>query len=110
MAAPIVTKEYREELGEQDDEGYYVYQYRQWVYRFDLDGRNYGASVYTDQPRVAVVMGEDGTRHPQYEEDLRVIGENLRDEAGIRTILTYGGRRLERALVFGWRRLLPPLG
>jgi hypothetical protein len=110
VGAPIVKKEYHEDLGEQDDEGYYDYEYRYWVYLFDLEGRNYRARIYTHSPREADIMGLDGTRHPQYEEDLRVMGDYLRDEAGIRTILTLRGRRggFEPTLVFGWRRLLRP--
>lgn len=109
--APIVKKEYREDLGEQDDEGYYDYEYRYWVYSFDLDGRNYRARIYTDLPKEADVMGLDGTRHPEHEEDLRVIGAYLRDEAGIRTILTLGGRSggFQPTLSYGWRRWLRTL-
>ena len=90
MTEPLVTKEYCEDLGERDDEGYYDYAYRYWVYSFSLDGRNYRARIYTDTPGEADVMGTDETRHRQYEEDLRVIGTYLRGEAGIRTILTLG--------------------
>jgi hypothetical protein len=107
----IVRKEYCEDLGEQDEDGYYDYAYRYWVYWFDLDGRTYRARIYTDEPREADVMDLDGTRHPEYEEDLRIIGAYLRDEAKIRTILTLGGRkggfeptlRYRPALRF-WRR------
>jgi hypothetical protein len=92
VAAPVVKKEYREDLGEQDADGYYDYEYRYWVYWFDLDGRNYRARVYTDTPKQADIDGMDGTRHPQYDEDLRVIGAYLRDEAGIRKV-THGSER-----------------
>jgi hypothetical protein len=59
--------------------------------RFDLDGRHYRARIYTDTPDEADVMGTDGTRHPQHEEDLRVIDAYLRNEVGVRTVLTLGG-------------------
>ena len=90
VADPIVTKEYRKDLGEQDDQGYYDYAYRYWAYFFDLDGRNYTARIYTDTPEEANVMGADGTRHPQYEDDLRAIGTYLHREAAVSTILTLG--------------------
>jgi hypothetical protein len=91
VAEPVVTKEYFEDLGEQDDEGYYDYAYRYWVYSFDLDGRHYRARIYTDTPDEADVMGTDGTRHPEHEDDLRVISAYLRSEVGVRTVLTLGG-------------------
>jgi hypothetical protein len=44
-------------------------------------------------------MGMDGTRHPEHDDDLRAIGEYLRHEAGVRTILTLGsGGGFEPAL------------
>lgn len=90
MAELAVTKEYFEDLGERDDEGYYDFAYRYWVYSFDLDGRHYRARIYTDTPDEADVMGTDGTRHPEQEDDLRVIRAYLRDEVGVRTMLTLG--------------------
>ena len=90
MAEPVVTKEYFEDLGERDDEGYYDYAYRYWVYWFDLDGRHYRARIYTDMPDEADVMGTDETRHPEHDDDLRVIRAYLRDEVGVRTMLTLG--------------------
>ena len=33
-----VSKEYREDLGEQDDEGYCDFEYRYWWYAFEVDG------------------------------------------------------------------------
>src|SRR4051794_4365539 len=88
VADPIVTKEYREDLGEQDDQGYYDDAFRYWAYFFDLDGRNDTAGIYTDTPEKANVMGAGGTRHPQYEDDLRAIGTYLYREAAVSTILT----------------------
>jgi hypothetical protein len=93
MIVPTVKKEYREDLGERDADGYYDYEYRYWAYSFNLDGRNYGATVYTHTPKEAYVNGMDGTRHPEHEDDLRIVGAYLRDEAGIRTIRTLGGRK-----------------
>jgi hypothetical protein len=90
VTEPIVSKEYFEDLGEQDDQGLYDFEYRYWVYRFELDGRTYRARIYTDTPDEADVLGLDGTRHPEYDEDLRTIGAYLRREAGVRTILTLG--------------------
>ena len=90
MTELTVAREYLEDLGEQDDEGYYEYEYRYWIYRFSLDGRNYRARIYTHSPEEADVLGTDGTRHAQYEEDLRMIAAFLRREAGVRTILTVG--------------------
>jgi len=90
VADSVVTREYVEDLGEQDAEGFYDYAYRFWLYRFDLDGRRYRARIYTDDPEEANVMDTDGTRHPEYDADLRAIAEYLRREAGVRTILTLG--------------------
>lgn len=81
MPELIVTKEYREDIV--DNDGNFDEEYRYWDYSFDLDGRNYRARIYTDRPREANVFGLDGTRHPEHEEDLRIIGTYLRDEAGI---------------------------
>ena len=101
MAEPVVTKQYFEDLGEQDDEGLYDYAYRYWAYWFDLDGRHYRARIYTDTPDEADVMGLDGTRHSQHDDDLQTIGAYLRREAGVRTILTLGaGGGFEPALRF----------
>ena len=73
MAAPVVTKEYREDLGIRNEDGYYEYAYRYWVYWFDLDGRRYRARVYTDSPDEADVM-HLGLRSAQYEQDVQTIG------------------------------------
>ena len=97
-----MTKEYCEDLGERDSEGYYDYAYCYWVYWFDLDGRNYRARIYTDTPEEADVMEMDATRHSQWADDLRVIGEYLRGDAGVRTILTLGSSGgFEPTLKFG---------
>jgi len=85
-----VSKEYREDLGEQDDEGYRDFEYRYWWYAFEVDGRNYVARIYTDTPEEADVMEADGTRHPEYADDLQTIAAYLRREAAVRTLLTIG--------------------
>ena len=86
VGEPVVTKEFREDLGTKDDEGTYDYAYRYWVYWFDLDGRKYRARVYTDSPEEASVMNLDSGRPTQYRDDLQTIGDYMRREAGIRTI------------------------
>jgi hypothetical protein len=90
MARPVVTKEYREDLGTKDADGFYEYEYRYWVYWFDLDGRRYRARIYTDTADDADVMELDGGRRTDFEDDVRTIGEYLRQEAGVRTISTLG--------------------
>ena len=64
---------------------------RYWGYAFEIDGRNYGARIWDDTPDEADVLDEDGTRHAEYDDDLRAIGEYLNREAHVRTILTLGG-------------------
>ncbi len=32
---PVVRKEYHEDLGTKDEEGYYDFAYRYWIYWFD---------------------------------------------------------------------------
>lgn len=90
MADLIVSKEYREDLGEQDEDGYYDFEYRYWWYTMEIDGRNYVARIYTDEPAEADVMEVDGTRHPEYQDDLQRIAAYLRRDAGVATILTIG--------------------
>jgi hypothetical protein len=87
----LVSKEYFEDLGTRDQDGYYDYAYRYWVYEFDLDGRRYGAKVYTDEPEAAYVMDLDSSRPRQYDADLRVIAEYMRDDANVTTIMGLGG-------------------
>jgi hypothetical protein len=90
VVEPVVTKEYCEDLGTKDRDGYYDYAYRYWVYWFDVDGRKYRARVYTDSPEEADVMDIDGSRPRQYDDDLRTIAEYMRREAGVKTILALG--------------------
>jgi hypothetical protein len=65
---------------------------RYWAYAFEIDGRNYGARIWDDTPDEADVLDADGTRHAEYDDDLRAIGEYLNRKAHVRTILTLGGR------------------
>ena len=51
MAEPLVSKEYREDLGTKDADGFYDYAYCYWEYTFDFGGRRYRARIYTDSPR-----------------------------------------------------------
>jgi hypothetical protein len=88
MPDPVVTKEYREDLGERNAEGSYDYEYRYWIYWFDFDGRRYRARIHTDDPSNASVMEIGSGRTAACGEDLRVIASYLRDDAGIRTVST----------------------
>src|SRR3954468_9354682 len=73
MTEPDVTKEYREDLGERDADGFYDYAYRYWVYWFDFDGRRYRARIYTDDQTDASVMHIGSGRAATYDDDLRAI-------------------------------------
>jgi hypothetical protein len=88
LTEPIVTKEYCEDLGTKDEEGNYDYEYRYWVYWFDLDGRTYRARVYTHSSEDASVMHMNHPRPPQYDDDLQAIGAYLRQDADVRTVST----------------------
>ena len=59
-----VTKEYREDLGEQDAEGYYDYAYRYWDYEFDVGDRTHRVGVYAggqhDQVETMVTLDGPG--------------------------------------------------
>ena len=90
MADLIVSKEYREDLGERDEHGYYDFEYRYWWYTIEIDRRNYVARIYTDTPAEASVMDVDGTRHPEYNDDLQTIAAYLQRQADVGTILTIG--------------------
>ena len=90
MAEPLVTKEYFEDLGTKDSDGYYDYAYRYWVYWFDLDGRKYRARVYTDSPEEADVMDIDSSRPRQFDADVQVIAEYMHRVAGVKIILALG--------------------
>jgi hypothetical protein len=89
-ADPVVLTEYQEDLGEKAADGSYGYEYRYWVYWIDLDGRRYRARIYTDTAHDADVMHLDGPHPPEYEDDLRTIGDYLRQDAGVQTISTLG--------------------
>jgi hypothetical protein len=90
MGTPLVKREYYEDLGTKDDEGYYDYAYRYWIYWFDIDGRNYRARVYVDSQEETDVMDVDGSRPREFDDDLRVIAEYMRREIGVKTVLTLG--------------------
>jgi hypothetical protein len=90
MTGPVVTKEYREDLGTKDADGLYDYEYRYWIYWFELDGRRYRARIYTNSADEADVMHLDGGRRSEYEDDLRTIGEYLHQEAGVQSISIIG--------------------
>jgi hypothetical protein len=62
MADLIVSKEYREDLGERDEHGYYDVEYRYWWYTIEIDGRKYEARIYTDTPEEADVPGTPSRR------------------------------------------------
>jgi hypothetical protein len=89
MAEPLVTKEYREDLGTKDADGFYDYAYCYWEYTFAFGGRRYRARIYADSPEDACVIYLDGGRPAEYDDDLEKIGECLRQD-GIRTISAVG--------------------
>ena len=88
MDEPVVTREYREDLGEQDADGFYDYAYRYWNYWFDFGDRHYRARIYVDSQDEANVMQVDGPKDERYADDLQTIAAHLRGTAGVRTILT----------------------
>jgi hypothetical protein len=90
VAELVVTKEYREDLGTKDADGYYDYDYRYWDYSFDLDGRKYRARIYADTPEEANVMHLEDARPAEFEDDLVTIGEYMRREAGVIAICILG--------------------
>ena len=91
VAELVVTKEYREDLGTKDADGYYDYEYRYSDYSFDLDGRKYRARIYADTPEEANVMHVEDARPAEFEDDLVTIGEYMRQEAGVTVICILGG-------------------
>jgi len=102
VSDPIVSKEYREDLGERDADGFYDYEYRYWNYWFDFGDRRYRARIYTDSDDEASVMEMDGGRHERYEDDIRTIAAHLRSDPGVRGILTLGpSGGFETKLSFG---------
>jgi len=86
----LLTKEYVEDLGTIDRHGYYDYAYRYWDYVFDLDGRRYGARIYTDEPEATYVTDFESSRPRQYDDDLRVIAEYMRGDANVTTVKALG--------------------
>jgi hypothetical protein len=86
----VVKKEYHEDLGTKDEEGYYDFAYRYWIYSFDIGGRSYRARVYTHSQEEADVMDIDGSRPREFEDEVRMIAEYMRRESGVKTVLTLG--------------------
>jgi hypothetical protein len=83
-----VTKEYREDLGEQDSEGYYDYAYRYWAIRFDFGDRSYGARIYRDSQDEADITGPLRTANEQSQRDLEAMARYLVEVEGVKTVLT----------------------
>jgi hypothetical protein len=113
-----VTKEYREDLGEQDAEGYYDFEYRYWVISFDFRDRTYKARIYTDRPREASIHGPLRTNDEKSQRDLEAMARYLVEVEGVRKVLTTedpsgklpmnrkGSYRPVNLGFLGWRRKL----
>jgi hypothetical protein len=82
-----VAKEYREEFGEQDDDGYYDFVYRYFWFDIVVGGRKYSAKIYTDEPDVVCVMGLKG--QPS-ERELRLMARHFIDAEGVTTVMVIG--------------------
>jgi hypothetical protein len=82
MQEPKVTKEYFEDLGERDAEGFYDYAYRYWGYSFDFGERQYGVRVYIDEPGVAFVNGPTRWSEAPRDPYLRAIVRHVEADAG----------------------------
>jgi hypothetical protein len=82
VGEPKVTKEYKEDVGERDAEGFYDYVYRYWEYIFDFGDRLYRARIYTDEPEAAMVTALGSTEMRWSEAatnpDLRAIADHLK--------------------------------
>jgi hypothetical protein len=89
MAEPLVAKEYREDLGTKDADGYYDHAYCYWEYTFAFGACRYRARIYTGSSEDAGVIYLDGGRPAKYDDDLKKIGECLRQD-GVRTISAVG--------------------
>jgi hypothetical protein len=85
-----VRKEYLEDLGEQDEQGYYDYAYRYFAYWFDFGERQYWAKVYTDTPDEAGVGGPLRHTDSQSRDDLQAIARYLKAHEGIRVVTSVG--------------------
>ncbi|HYZ79082.1 MAG TPA: hypothetical protein VE596_17080 [Gaiellaceae bacterium] len=86
MRQPKVTKEYKEDHGERDAEGFYDYAYTYWEYIFDFDDRRYRARIHTDAPEKAFLNGLGGTntRWSEAPTDpyIRAIADYLETDVG----------------------------
>jgi hypothetical protein len=97
VAEPRVAKEYKEELGERDADGFYDYAYRWCEYSFDFGTAHYRARVYDDEPHVAAVMELEGrSEDPPRDEVLRVVAAHLAAD-GVRELHMLGPERRLRA-------------
>jgi len=83
-----VTKEYREDLGEKDAEGYYDYAYRYWVISFDFGDRTYAGRIYTDRRDEASITGPFRTAEKRSQRDLEAMARYLVEVEGVRQVLT----------------------
>jgi hypothetical protein len=81
-----VRKEYIDE-GEQDEVGFHV---RYHAITFDFAGRVYGARIWVDSPEEADITGP--LRHHEEESQLhlRAMARYLRENEGVRKVLTVG--------------------
>jgi hypothetical protein len=83
-----VTKEYREDLGEQDAEGNYDYEYRYWDITFDFSDRKYTGRVYTDTPDEASIRGPLRTADEKSGRDLEAMVRYLAEIEGVNKVVT----------------------
>lgn len=86
----VVSKEYLEDLGERDDDGYYDYAYCYWAYSSDFGDREYWARVYTDTPKEAGVGGPLGRVGPGSRADVEEIARYLRANEGVEVVKILG--------------------
>ena len=90
MAEPLVTKEFREDLGTKDPDGLYDYAYRYWEYTFDFGGRRYRARIYVETADDAGVICLDAGRPPEHDDDMQTIAEYLHEDANVQSISAVG--------------------
>jgi hypothetical protein len=83
-----VTKEYCEDLGEKDADGYYDYEYRYWDITFDFGDRSYFARIYTDRTDEASVSGPLRTADEKSRGDLEAMARYLVEVEAVKRVLT----------------------
>ena len=88
MADFEVTKEYREDLGEQDAEEYYDYEYRYWDITFDFGDRQYTGRIYADTPDKASIRGPLRTANERSLRDVEAMARHLVQVEGVSKVLT----------------------